>query len=41
MLTLKESMELAGANLLHTLCDIYQGIVDSTAAGLRINFHFD
>ena len=26
---------------LHTLCDIYQGIVDRTEAGLRVNFHFD
>ncbi len=26
---------------LHTLCDIYQSIVDDTDAGLRINFHFD
>ena len=29
------------AATLHSLCDIYQGIVDATAAGLRINFHFD
>ena len=26
---------------LHTLCDVYQGIVDCTEAGLRVNFHFD
>ena len=26
---------------LHTLCDIYDGIVDSTESGLRVNFHFD
>ena len=26
---------------LHTLCDIYEGIVDHTESGLRVNFHFD
>lgn len=26
---------------LHTLCDIYEGVVDSTEAGLRVNLHFD
>ncbi len=26
---------------LHTLCDIYNNIVERTAQGLRVNFHFD